>query len=216
MILQTLTHYFKEEFTDFIQRLYKYFWRNAIFAVASCRKNKLYIRTMRKYPYTILTIILFAALVGPFVLKLKNPGLEAYPAVIFPSGAGLVDAKEDLISSGSIELYGYKNGLTKIDTKKLLGEIPNWYLYAIIDGNFGLEKYVGEFKLYTPPIQFRTENYFSEESVRETKEWLQNQLKKQGFQDSLFLVRRYMVTYNIEEKQMVSRELINERIFKLD
>ncbi|MEX2336426.1 MAG: hypothetical protein WD555_04055 [Fulvivirga sp.] len=171
---------------------------------------------MRKYPFLILTVGLLLFLVAPFILKLKDPRLEMYPAVIFPSGAGKVQIDQDKHQISSMELYGYKNEPVKIDKKKFLKNIPDQYLYTIREGNFGLEEYFDEFKLYKPPIKFTIQNNVAPKTLAETKAWIKARLREQQLADSAFMIRQYRITYNTRTKMIVSKEKIDEKIFKLD
>lgn len=170
---------------------------------------------MNKYFYTILSLVLVILLFVPFMLKLKDSRLEIYPAVIFPSGAGLVNNEEQLIIIHHFDFYGYKDDLVLIDKNRFFGDIPIWYSYAILEGKFGLEKYINEFKLYKPPIKFQIRNNFTAASVQETKKWIREQLREQNFKDSLLIVKNYRLKYNLETQTLHSKEVVNEQIFKL-
>ncbi len=171
---------------------------------------------MRKYPFLLLSISLLLFLGVPFILKLKDPRLEIYPAVIFPSGEGKVKTNQEQYKVFSIELYGYKNGLAKIDKKKFLQRVPVQYLYTIVEGNFGLEEYAEEFKLYKPPVKFTLRNNFSQETLKITKSWLRERLREQQMNDSAFVLRQYLNTYNVTTKLAESKEILDEKIFKLN
>lgn len=172
---------------------------------------------MRKYPFITLTAALLFFLVVPFILKLKDPRLEIFPAVIFPSGAGKIEIEKDFFQPSYLELYAYHNdAFVRMDKKKFLGGIPIHYFFTIENSNFGLEEYVEEFKLYKPPVNFRIKNTFTPSSVAETKTWLKKQLREQGMKDSVFMVRHYHIKYNVQTGAVEKKDLYYEKIYHLD
>lgn len=170
---------------------------------------------MRNYPYLILSLILILVLGIPFILKLKDPRLEIYPAVIFPSGDNIVKTSNSKVSFYQYELYAYNPVLRKIDKDELLGNIPVQYFYPIYEGHFGLEKYSEEFKLYKPPISFRIQNNYSSHSVEETKNWLKKRLRNSGYSDSVFMVKVFKSTFNLKSQSLESKNEVNEKVFRL-
>jgi len=172
---------------------------------------------MRKYPYTLLTFFLAVFLLFPFVLKLRNPGLEIYPAVILPSGAGLASNNLKILTITSRNFYGIGDGmeLKKIDERLFFKGIPTHYIPYIQAAGFGLEKYIGESKMYTPPIKFQVRNNFTDETYNTTKKWFRRKLREQRMEDSVFYIRKYKYEYNIETQETGSKTLIDEEVFKV-
>lgn len=162
-----------------------------------------------------LTFVLFLVLWGPFILKLKDPRLEMYPAIIFPSGAGVVKTQLDFLTAKKYEIYGCKNDPVEISKKEFFGDIPVWYFHAVLQGNFGLERYSEKFKLYKPPIQFEIKNTFTTESVSETKKWLRTRLQELGFEDSSLILRQYEMIYNVKTKKLETERIVNEKVYDL-
>ncbi|MEM9680656.1 MAG: hypothetical protein AAF901_10065 [Bacteroidota bacterium] len=171
---------------------------------------------MKTYKATILFLMVSLMLGVPFALKLISGSLEMYPAVIFPSGASVVKTENGTTSFHSIELWGYKNNIpSKLDTDQFLNPIPNWYLPKIVEGHFGLKPYRKELQHGLIPFIIKTENDTSESALEETKAWIRGRLKAQGFDDSGFMVRTYLISYSIETKAMVSTSIINETVYEI-
>ena len=106
--------------------------------------------------------------------------------------------------------------MVKVNKENFLGEIPIHYLYTIIEGNFGLKPYEEEFKLYKPPIKFKQANVYTKQSVMETKAWLKERLRKQGMKDSIFVLRYYSNTYNLQTKSIESKKILYEEEYDLN
>ena len=164
------------------------------------------------YNYIILTVGLIFFLLIPFVLKLKDQRLEVFPAVIMPSGAGLIN-KKDSITFTTYELYGKrKDSIERIEIKEFLKPIPEWYINHISESNFGLEPFSQEFKLYKSPIKFVNFNRYSEKEVEKAKTFYQEKLVKLGYDDSLLIFRNYKIQLKDSVKNKI---LIHEKYYRL-
>lgn len=171
---------------------------------------------MKKYSFIILTILLATFLFFPFVLKLRNPGLEIYPAIIFPSGAGTFKKTTEVITIPIFELYGYKDGLKQIEFGQYFKNVPGQYFSTLRAGNFGLEKFEGVRKLYTPEITFNVRNDFDQSKLHDAQQWFKDRLWEHDLEDSLFILREYKLEYNINTQTLVNKTLVNEKLFDLN
>ena len=166
----------------------------------------------KNYNYIVGTVVLFLFLFVPFGLKLKDQKLEAYPAIIMPSGASIIK-KGDSVNYWTYEMYAKKNGsLERMSIKEFLDPIPEWYVNHISLSNFGLKAYTEEFKLYKPPVKFINYNRFSEVELPSTKRRYRERLATLGFDDSVFMYRRY----KIQAKDTARRKYLKrEDIYQL-
>ncbi len=156
-------------------------------------------------------------LIGPFILKLKDSRLEAYPAIIFPSGASKVNIDKKTFSFTSIEILGYReDSISRIPIKNFLGSIPPQYIYVISEANFGLSPFQQKFKLYTPPIEFLVTNKNTPSKRKNTSLWIQERLRTQGLNESIFILRQYEKVYNLDTHTITSKKLRNEKVYRLD
>lgn len=162
--------------------------------------------------YILLTLALVSFLLIPYIFKLKNPQLEVFPSIIMPAGAGLI-YKKDSITFRTYELYAKKsNSVERLDIKKFLNPIPEWYVGHIAQSNFGLEPYYQEFKLYKPPIKFRNFNRFKPSELSSTKSFYRDKLQKLGYDDSILIYRNYKIQVRDSVK---SKILVSEKIYNL-
>lgn len=162
--------------------------------------------------YILLTLALVSFLIIPYILKLKNQRLEVFPSIIMPAGAGLIH-KKDSITFGTYELYAKRNDSVKrLNIKKFLKPIPEWYIGHIAQSNFGLEPYYKEFKLYKPPMKFKIFNRFKPSELSCTQLFYKEKLQKLGYDDSILIYRNYKIQVRDSVK---SKILVNEKIYNL-
>jgi hypothetical protein len=139
---------------------------------------------VRKCPNTVLFLVLSVSLFGPYYLKLIDPKLEPYPAVILPSGAFKAWNNSQQLHAQTIEVVGFdaKTGEEKvISHKELLGKVPSHYFMNILERRFGL----------------KTEDNVSRKYHQSTKQWLRNRLRRQGLKEQKFIVRQ--VNFRIDK-----------------
>lgn len=165
------------------------------------------------------TIYLIIALFFPFVIKTANSKLEPYPAIILPSGAKKLNLKEGVIHVNNLSIYGYdlQGKLQKIDTKKILAPIPNHYLYAIVDNEFGLSTKITDEILLRglgKKIEIKRKVASSEERQL-AKLWLSNKLKDLGLSNLSIVVRYELKKLEINTGKEVSKEITNEKNISL-
>jgi hypothetical protein len=152
-------------------------------------------------------------LIVPYSIKLKNNYLEAYPAVILPSGHNKIVVK-DSISYSYKALYGVKNdSIIRINEELLLDGIPRRYLSYIINNDVGLSaKQKKATLLYKPRIVFYKKK---KDHSAETKSYIKQKLREQMFDTSTLIVRSIKVNYNIQTKQISSTSLADDTLYKL-
>lgn len=151
----------------------------------------------------------------PFIIKSLQPGLEIYPAIIFPAGAEKLNLNAEIRSFQNYELYGFKDTLIQIDTKKFLDEIPRQYYHSLVKGSFGLENYLNEFILPYTPFRFSEKNYLNDKKIKEAKIWIRDKLTRQGVSDSILIVRKIQNDYDINERKLKNQRIIDEKTFSL-
>lgn len=162
--------------------------------------------------YLILTVVLFALLIPPFIIKLKNRNLEIFPSIIMPSGAGLI-YKDELITFAAYELYAKQNGvLKKVEIKSFLAPIPEWYINHIAQSDFGFDSVSNEITITKFPITFRNFNRFVSSELPNVKTFYKKKLQKIGFDDSLFIYRNYNIQVLDSFKNKI---LVNEKTYYL-
>jgi hypothetical protein len=174
------------------------------------------IKTKYRYQYTLLSITLAIILFSPFVLKTLQPGLEIYPAIIFPAGAELLRANNEIRSFQSYEFFAFKDSLIRIDAKKLFTGIPTQYTHSIIKGNLGLEPYNNKFKIPFSNLYLEEKNYLTEKKITDVKLWLKRQLISQGFSDSVLVVKKVQKDYNLKTKNLTLQSIVHEKVFDLN
>lgn len=144
-----------------------------------------------------------------------QPGLEIYPAIIFPAGAEKLNLKNEIRSFQNYELYGLKDTLQIIDSEKFLREIPSQYFHSLIKGNFGLESYLNEFEIPFTKIKVPEKNYLNDQKIQDAKDWIKKGLKEQGLSDSILVIRKIQKDYNVISKKLEKQTIIYEKTFSL-
>jgi hypothetical protein len=168
------------------------------------------------YPYTLTFFLLILVLFIPFLLRFKEPRLEIYPAILFPTGAELLKINDGSRFFQTYEIFGLKDTLAPLNKSEWMGEIPKQYYNYILKGNLGLEPYSSHFNFLIPSLKFEEKNYLDEASITETMTFFKNKLTEQGFKDSVLVVKSFKKKYSIESKQLQSQELIYEKTFILN
>ena len=165
------------------------------------------------------TIFLSAALFLPFFIKLVNPKLELYPAIILPSGAGKIDLKEKSIEVQNLSIYGYntQGKLQKIDVVNFLAPIPRQYLYGIAETEFGLStQTVDEIKIRGLEKRIEVKRrLISLEKQKLAKAWLSKQLGELGLSTSSILIRYEVKKLDLDNGKEISVKINNEKNISL-
>ncbi len=151
--------------------------------------------------------LLFAALLGPFVLREISQELEIYPAVLMPVGASMVELNDSTITFGEYELVVITADSTAYAVRpaELMGSIPRNYIFPLARSSFGLAR---------PRYQTRWTNWFGKErnwtpaERRQTINWLRSRMKQLGHTDAVaFLVRRSVRKVNTNDGSLVEDEV---------
>lgn len=162
-----------------------------------------------KYKYIFFTLLLIFVLGIPFYLKQKDARLEIFPAIIFPSGAGLVKLDKEWKSS-SLEIWIFKNSWKKITVEDFLDEIPPWFIYTLTDRKFGLKPLNEQFRVSHIPFTFNFgEIYSNEKNDNQVRVWLRKKLEAQGATKMIFKIKRLNIVFN-KKMQIQRKELVNE------
>ena len=165
------------------------------------------------------TLFLSVALFLPFFIKLVNPKLELYPAIILPSGAGKIDLKEQGIEVQNLSIYGYntQGKLQKIDAVSFLAPIPRQYLYGIAGTEFGLStQTIDEIKIRGLEARIQVKRrQISLEKQKLAKVWLSNQLSELGLSSSSILIRYEVKKIDLDNGKEISVEINNEKNISL-
>lgn len=143
--------------------------------------------TSRKQIFLSLAFAIF--LLAPALLKIV--GMEPYPAVILPSGAGTISLEPVVLHE--TRLYGERApGWERIDAVKFLEPVPVWYLDALARRGFGLEG----------------------DAASETREWIRRRLMALAFSTERFRLTVERVRLERGGKEM-EREFVYEKTFSL-
>ncbi len=126
--------------------------------------------------------LLFAILVGPFLLREIAGELEIYPAVLMPVGARLTQLSDSVVLYPEFEVFAVTAGGTthRMNAKELLGTLPSSYLIAQLTGSFGL---------IARPYPTRWRNWFEREKKwtpqerQQTITWLRSRAEVLGYSD---------------------------------
>lgn len=135
-------------------------------------------------PNTVCFFLLSVGLFGPYYLKLEDPDLEPYPAVILPSGAFKAWNKNNYLHAQIVEVVGFdsRTGEEKvISHEELLGKIPSHYFMNILGRKFGL----------------KAGDNASRKHHQSTRQWLRGRLRCQGLKENKFIVRQ--VSFRIDK-----------------
>ncbi|WP_299228854.1 hypothetical protein [uncultured Psychroserpens sp.] len=148
-------------------------------------------------------------------MRLKADKLEIYPAIIFPSGATIVETSNDTVTTRNIEVWAIKNGWQKIETRKFMGTIPHWYFGAISQTHFGLKKFNKKVNLPLINQKLIWKNTYNDASVSESKDWIKERLAILGYKKDSFAIKHFTIKYSISQKKIINKELIKEKLYGL-
>ncbi|GAB3006265.1 hypothetical protein GCM10027284_25220 [Cyclobacterium sediminis] len=174
------------------------------------------IQPKSKFQNTKQAIIIFLILFIPFTIKSLEPGLEIYPAIIFPTGASTLNVQNEFRTFEKYELFALKDSLVALNSQILLKNIPSQYFHSIIKGNFGLEPYQNFFQFPFSSWKIIEGNDLNQEKKKATKSWLRTNLNEAGYSDSIFVLRKIQIKYNLYQKQIASDTIIYEKTYYLN
>jgi hypothetical protein len=177
----------------------------------------MYIKYKNIMGLTLLSLCLFI----PFGLSFIS-GLEPYPAVILPGGAGKIKIDGDDLRFSKLVLYGKdqeSDQWKSLDATAFLDPIPVVYLRSIIVNEFGLnrDRVVSvnfAWNLF-PDFDYTNQKFITEERVVAAKAWLRERLALQGCETDTLLARKVIVKSHVITKTNVETGIAGELYFNL-
>jgi hypothetical protein len=172
-----------------------------------------------KYPNSIYTVALLTVLVVPFAIAFLASPLEPYPAVLLPSGAGMIKTAGDQLELPRTSIYGKvpgKDSWTRLSPSLFLSPIPPEFLPPLTQRYFGLRP--------VEPVPYRTRlglvikinpRKVDEKEIPRAKEWLRTRLKESGCEDSLLRVSQEVVTIRRSDGAELGVRNEDDNIFEL-
>jgi hypothetical protein len=168
------------------------------------------------------TILLFFALLIPFLIKFFKPGLEPYPAIILPSGAGKAKVQNSTVTFQSRGLYGQRDDSTwqKVELSAFAYSIPIEYVYPCLFSNTGLAE--GQARTENSIYKLLTNMGWVEK--REIKEkdktrfntWIRSQLVKQGLHGTKLKLAEQTMVVALPSGSIIKHTTLNEKYILLD
>lgn len=175
--------------------------------------------TQTLYPNIAKSILLATFLLIPFLFRFVNSSFEMYPAILFPSGASIVNTKDTLLVFNKYELFGIdslSNNKKQLNPKRFLDPIPMHYWTRISTYDFGLDSLrLRKVSINRLNLHFEDELYFPTPQVENTKKWLREKLKKQSCYDSLFYITTSQVFFDQFNGKIDSSIIISEKNIQL-
>jgi hypothetical protein len=175
---------------------------------------------MARYPHIVGTVILGVVLLVPYVLKLQNPMLEPYPAVILPSGAGVISTGEGRVSFTQRALYGIDATTgqeRRLEARSLLDPIPEHYLDALARRGFGIGDPPKE-RLriaWLDTIWNFDRPEFTLEQHAEARAWFGTRLRTLGCRDEVLITRLLRIRWSVATRAVIYSRVLRERIIRL-
>jgi hypothetical protein len=165
---------------------------------------------MMTVPKLWQTILLALLLAVPYFLRWK--GLEPYPAVLLPEGAGQFDLSAETIQYDSIRVFGYRDGIeiAEVDPFELISPSPTDNIRSMSRHNFGL---LPAEKDTLHLLGFRFEAPIpSQEEIAACRRMMRRKLDNRF--DSLLLVN-YSSRRSLENGELVSEKIDKETLLPL-
>lgn len=174
---------------------------------------------MPKLPKFVVYTLLLLILIIPFVL-LELRGIEAYPAVLLPSGDRVVTTSDGIVAFGSAELVGiHSDGQEEIiDPKAFFGDIPVDYWQPIARRGFGLEpEVITSFSVGVWTLTARFSPQSNTQQQQQLQEWMSQRLVGLSLSDIKSLRVRYpKIFFDIDSQTEVNREISHYFDYELD
>ena len=171
-----------------------------------------------RYPNLLYTALLSVFLLVPFAMRFLAPILEPYPAVLLPSGGGLIKVADQMDFDRSA-IYGRVAGRddwTRLSPSHFLDPIPPQYFPPLAQRYFGLVP-VGQISNRTKvgvAITI-TPRRVSEEEVRDAKQWFRARLNRSGCDDEVLRITQEVVTVRRSDSTEIGVRYQDDKAFKL-
>ncbi|WP_461443017.1 hypothetical protein [Maribacter sp.] len=153
----------------------------------------------------------------PLLFRAIDRNFEIFPSITLPSNANKVFLNRNT-SIVEQELYGLgpKGNQKKVDHKTFFQNIPIHFSHWIIRNNFGLDKNK-VFNTTTPrlSISYSQSQKVTADEVNKTKEWMRHQLRSQGLNDSILIIRKNQIFTKHGRPDPVEKISTNDTIFAL-
>jgi hypothetical protein len=157
----------------------------------------------RRFWYAMLAMMLAV----PFVLREVSPQLEAYPALLFPTGAFTAQVGDSTVAYPAIEVLAVMPDSSEhaINARAFMGRIPVQYFLKLSDRHFGLE-----------PLPYVThwsnllgrDRHWSPKERKRTMQWLAWRAKETGNGGAVALrFRRSVKTVNTRTGKMIGSKV---------
>ena len=154
---------------------------------------------LHRYRFTYLSIFIFTVLVPSFLITLRSPRLEPYPALVLPSGAYLSSKGPDAnFSYTTTELWAKKTNSVDYVQLNLANVFPYFDATRIS-------------VMLRRGLQLGPE--FSDADNQQTRNWLGKRLAAAGYETDTVLIQRRKVGINpIDGSQSNIEVLLNQAI----
>jgi hypothetical protein len=170
-----------------------------------------------KYPNILYTALLSGFLLVPFAIREFAPTLEPYPAVLLPSGGGLIKTA-DQMDFDRIAIYGRVAGCddwTRLSPSQFLNPVPAEFFPPLAQRYFGLSPIGpiahtikgGVIRIYTHKV--------SEEEIKNAKQWFRARLNGSGCDDSVLRITQEVVTLRRSDGAEIAVRYQNDKVFEL-
>jgi hypothetical protein len=196
-----------------------------------------------RYPHLAGTVLLVAVLVPPFLLT-HSLNLEPYPAVLFPSGHGVMRLSSPILRFGELTISGRDTATREwitLDAANFISPIPPWYFsptvgrwvavlgdaderhtapaHRVGDENpSAARRLVRALKKWARTVlpQSAASRQVTEAHREELRAWLRQRLEKAGCEPDSLLIRRAEISYDSRVLAVVGREEQDVRLIALD
>ncbi|MBE9076735.1 hypothetical protein IQ241_05390 [Romeria aff. gracilis LEGE 07310] len=174
---------------------------------------------MPKLPKSVACVLLLLILIIPFVL-LELRGIEAYPAVLLPSGDRVVTTSDGIVTFGMTELVAvHSDGQEEIiDPQAFFGNIPIDYWQPIARRGFGLDpEVITSFSLGVWTLSAKFSPQANAQQQQQLQAWMNQRLEFLNLKDIETVRVRYpKVFFDIDSQTEVSREVTRYFDYELD
>jgi hypothetical protein len=171
-----------------------------------------------KFPNILYTALLSGFLLVPFAIREFAPTLEPYPAVLLPSGAGLIKMA-DQMDFDRTAIYGRVVGhdaWTRLSPSQFLNPLPPQFFPPLAQRYFGLSPIGPITHTIKGGVVIRIDTHkVSEEEVKNAKQWFRARLSGSGCDDSVLRITQEVVTLRRSDGAEIAVRYQNDKVFEL-